>query len=260
MGDQPEPLRGTSGSTTLIDQEIRKHVQDLYSDDFATRAESITELEKFGKAAAEVIVNTLIKKSPPLNALVPFTEALEGIGKPAINVLIHALDLIPDVRSPEEVYVLEGFVDTLGRLGDRRAAQALVHQLTKLDRAIKRNHNKQLVEACTAAKVRVHILLSELGSRAGLNELLSMLGDGRRRVREGIVDACGRIGDRRALVSLIRLYAIEDDVSFALAEDIRDALREIMRRERVAPDDKCFRDLTPEERATYEKLLPKPRK
>jgi HEAT repeat protein len=261
MGDQPEPLRERNGSNAIATHnEIQRHVQDLYSEDFAVRAESSIQLEKFGKAAAEAIVKALTKKSHQLNVLTPFTEVLEEIGKPAVPVLIHALDSIEDVRTPEEVYVLESFVDTIGRIGDKRAADTLARQLDTLNRAIKRNGNKPLVEACTHAKVRIQLILGELGSRAGLEELLAMLGDGRRRVREGVVESLGRIGDVRALVPLVRLYAIEDDVSLAMAEDIRDALREIMRRERIAPDDKVFKDLMPPERETFERLLPKVRK
>lgn len=261
MGDQPEPLRERNGSTAIANEnEIRRHVQDLYSEDFAVRAESISELEKLGKPAAEAIVTTLLEKCPQLNSLVGFSEALEGIGKPSVSVLIHALGHIHDVRSPRDVYVLESFVEPLGRLGDRRAAPTLAQQLEKLNRAIHRNHNRALVEACTAAKVRIQLILSELGSRAGLEDLLSMLGDGRRRVRDGVVTAIGSTGDRRALIALVRLYAVEDDVSFSNAEDIRDAFREIMRRERVSPDDRIFRELNAPDRATLDKLLPKPRK
>jgi HEAT repeat protein len=261
MGEQPEPSRERDGSrAVVVHKEIQKHVRDLYSEDFATRAESITELEKFGKAAAQAIVAALVKKSPPLNALLPFTEALAEIGKPAVPVLVHALSSIEDVRTPEEVHVLEGFVETLGRVGDRRSADVLARQLDTLNRAIARNHNKALVEACTAAKTRIQVILCEMGSRAGLGELLGMLGDGRRRVREGVVESLGRVGDARALVPLIRLYAIEDDVSLANAEDIRDALREIMKRERVGPGDAAFASLTAEERATFDKLLPKARR
>ncbi|MBI2931027.1 MAG: HEAT repeat domain-containing protein [Planctomycetes bacterium] len=261
MDDQPEPLRERNGSTAVaLHNEIQKHVQDLYSEDFAIRAESISELEKFGKAAAEAIVNSLITKSPQLNALLSFTKALEEIGKPAVNVIIHALDHIQDVRTPEEVYVLEGFVETLGRLGDRRAVPTLAQQLDKLNAAIARNHNKGLVEACTAAKVRIQLILSELGSKAGLEDLLQMLGDGRRRVRDGVVESLGRIGDRRALIPLVRLYAVEDDVSLANAEDIRDAFRQIMRREHIACDDGVLRELNPEDQVTLEKLLPKARR
>lgn len=261
MGEHPEPSRERDGSIAVAKhKEIQKHVQDLYSEDFAVRAESITELEKFGKAAAQAIVGALVKKSPPLNALLPFTEALAEIGKPAVPVLVHALETIGDVRTPEEVFVLESFVETLGRIADRRSADVLAKQVETLNRAIARNHNKPLVEACTAAKRRIQVILCELGSRAGLGELLEMLGDGRRRVRDGVVESLGRVGDARALVPLIRLYAIEDDVSLALAEDVRDALREIMKRERIAPDHAAFSALTPEERTTFEKLQPKVRR
>lgn len=259
---EPQPPSREKNGAAAVNQleEIRKHIKDLCSDDFAVRAESMSELEKYGEPAAEAIIDTLLKKTPEPDDLTSFTDALEEIGKPSVNVILHALNHITDVRRPEEVYVLDGLVETLGRLGDRRTVAPLAQQIEKLNRAIRRNHSHVLVDVCEAAKVRIQMILSELGSKAGLEDLLAMLGDGRRRMRHGIVQAVGAVGDKRALVPLLRLYAVEDDVSFANAEMIKDAFREIMRRERVSTEDAIFRDLAAQERAILEKLLPKSRK
>jgi hypothetical protein len=73
------------------------------------------------------------------------------------------------------------------------------------------------------------------------------------------VAALERIGDRRALVPLIRLHAIEERVTFSGAQLVRTTFREIMRRERIAPNDRVFKDLNGEERILLEKLLPRAR-
>jgi HEAT repeat protein len=255
-------LRERHGSAVLTPdtkQEIRRHIKDLLSDDYSVRALSVGELGKYGEDAAEALVDTLIKKADHPHALANFSDALAEIGKPSLNVILHALNHIVELRRPEDVYLLESFVDLLGLLHDRRSGAALLQQIAKLNRAIKRNHDRKLVHCCEAAKVRIHRTLIDLGERGGLQDLLEMLGDGRRRVRDGVVDALARVGDRRALASLVRLYDIEEHVSFSGAQFIKEAIREIARRERLTPEDRLFRELGPAERGALDRVFPKAR-
>lgn len=238
-------------------EEIRKHVKELLSDDFSVRAASISSLEKYGAVAAEAIVDALVRKSAEPHALTNFSDALAEIGKPSINVILHALNHIVEVKRSEDVYLIENFIDILTLLRDRRAAATLLEQLGKLNAAIRRNHNAQLVHCCELAKVKIHRALADFGEKGGLDDLLVLLGDGRKRVRDGVVEAVTRIGDRRALVPLVRLYDIDEHVTFSGAQFIKEAIREIARRERVTPDDKLFKDLAPVERAALDRVFPK---
>ena len=264
MSAQPESDKPGSAKPAAVlppaKKEIERHIKELLSDDYNVRAASVSELGKYGEDAAEAIVDTLLRKSDHPHALANFSDALAEIGKPSLNVLLHGLNHILEVKRAQDVYLLESFVELLGLLHDRRATASLHEQLGKLNRAVKRNHNKQLVHCCELAKVKIHRILIDLGSKAGLGDLLDMLGDGRRRVRDGVVDTITRIGDRRALVSLVRLYDIEEHVSYSGAQFIKEAIREIARREHVTPEDKLFRDLTPAERAALDRVFPKSKK
>jgi HEAT repeat protein len=242
---------------TPAKKEIERHIKDLLSDDYNIRAQSVSELGKYGSDAAEAIVDTLIRKADHPHALANFSDALAEIGKPSLNVILHAFTHIVEVKRAQDVYLLESFVELLGLLHDRRATGPLLEQLAKLNRAIKRNHDKQLVHCCEAAKVKVHRILIELGEKGGLSDLLEMLGEGRKRVRDGVVDTLTRVGDKRALVSLVRLYDIEEHVSYSGAQFIKEAIREIARREKVSSDDRLFRELTAAERAALERVFPK---
>ncbi len=258
--EKPGPVRERTGTAALAadkKDEIHKRIKDLLSEDYTVRAQSITELGKYGQDAAEALVDTLLKKADHPHALANFSDALAEIGKPSLHVLHHALNHVVEAKRCEDVYLLESLVDLLGLLRDRRSVAPLLEQLAKLDRAIKRNHDKQLVHCSEAAKVRIHRILVELGEKGGLADLLEMLGDGRRRMRDGIVDAITRIGDRRALVPLVRLYDIEEHVSFSGAQFIKEAIREIARREHVASEDKLFKDLSALERAALERVFPR---
>jgi HEAT repeat protein len=255
--DKPGSAKPASAVLPPAKKEIERHLKDLLSDDYNVRAMSVSELGKYGEDAALAIVDSLIKKADHPHALANFSDALAEIGKPSLNVLIHAFHHIVEVKRAQDVYLLESFVELLGLLHDRRATGPLLEQLAKLNRAVKRNHDKQLVHCCEAAKVKIHRILLDLGEKSGLSDLLDMLGDGRRRVRDGVVDGLTRVGDRRALVALVRLYDIEEHVSFSGAQFIKEAIREIARREKVSPDDRLFRDLTAVEKSALERVFPK---
>jgi HEAT repeat protein len=250
---------GKSSPTAATENkdQIQKHIKDLMSDDYGVRAASVHMLGRFGEEAAEALVDSLLKKPAQTNALANFSDALAEIGKPSVNVLIHGLNHIVEIRKAEDVYLLESFVDLLGTLRDRRAAAPLLEQLRKLDERMRKNHDKQVVHCCEAAKVKIHRILAGLGEKGGLEDLLKMLGDGKKRVRDGVVDALTRVGDRRALVALVRLYDIEEHVSFSGAQFIKECFREIVRREGVGADDKLFKELSPAERGLLEKILPR---
>src|SRR5262249_45609556 len=220
MNEQPRSLREKQEPAPAAKEEIKKHIKDLLSDDFSVRAASMISPEKYGADAAEAIVDALVRK-PERNALTSFSDALAEIGKPSLNVILHALNHITEVKRAEDVYLIENFVDILVSLRDRRAAPTLFEQLAKLNAAIKRNHNPQLVHCCELAKVKIHSALVEFGEKAGLDDLIEMLGDGRKRVRDGVVEAIARIGDRRALLPLIRLFDIDEHVTFSGAQFIK---------------------------------------
>lgn len=260
---QPGSMREKPAAAQLAPakkEELRKHVKDLLSDDFTVRAASMTSLGKYGAVAAEAIVDALVRKPEERGALTSFSGALAEIGKPSLNVILHALNHLVDVKRPEDAYLIENFVDILSGLRDRRALPTLLEQLAKLNAAIKRNPGPQLVHCCELARVKIHRALVEFGEKGGLDDLIEMLGDGRKRVRDGVVDALTRIGDRRALVPLVRLYDIDEHVTYSGAQFIKEAIREIARRERVTPDDRIFGNLTPAERAALERVFPKARK
>lgn len=255
--DKPGSAKNAAAVLPPAKKEIERHLKDLLSEDYKVRAASVSELGKYGEDAAEAIVDSLIRKAGHPHALTNFADALAEIGKPSLNVLLHALTHVVEVKRAADVYLLESFVELLGLLRDRRAAAPLLEQLAKLNRAIRRNHDRQLVHCCEAAKVKIHRILIELGAKGGLSDLLDMLGDGRRRVRDGVVDSVTRIGDRRALVSLVRLYDIEEHVSYSGAQFIKEAIREIARRERIAHDDRLFKELTAADKAALERVFPK---
>jgi HEAT repeat protein len=251
------PRNGAAVATAQRREEIQKHIKGLMSADFAVRAASIGSLQKFGSDAAEALVDTLMRKPGEPHALTNVSDALAEIGRPSLQVVLHALSHIAEIRREEDVYLVDQLAELAVRQNDRKVAQPLFAQLSKLDAALKRGVSPALANCCEAAKVRIHRILADLGEKGGLEDLLRMLADGRRRVRDGVVAALARIGDRRALVPLVRLYDIEEHVSSSGAQDVKEAVREICRRERAGAEDRAFADLAATERASLERMLGK---
>ena len=141
MADQPpgrhHAVRESRGNAAVA---IRKHLDNLESDDFLVRSESITELEKLGQPAAEAIVGSLLKGPSRLDRLTSYSDALEEIGRPSVNVILQALAHLTEVRRPEHAALIENFVETLARIGGRSVIVPITEQLAKFDRAIRRNH------------------------------------------------------------------------------------------------------------------------
>jgi hypothetical protein len=253
-----EPLREKNGSGNgSLQQEVRRHIKDLLSDDFAARLESLEALVSYGENASTALVATLTNKTLPSQAVTVLSEALESIGKPSAAPIADAVQNFRELKTPDDVFLLESLIVTLGGIDDRTTTPAIREQLPRLRRATKENGSHLFSDACESARVCIHSILSERGDRSAVNDLLKLLGDGRSRVRDGIAQALARVGDRRALVPLARLYRIETGVSFAGAQIIREALRDIARREQATIDDPAFARLSQDERATVEQILRK---
>lgn len=259
MADQPRssvPPAESGGTTDLL---IQQHLTVLDSDDYVARAHSLLELEKLGKPAAKAIVESLLRDAKRIGRISTYSDALEEIGQPSVEVIVHALAHLGEVRRPEHAHLIENFAEVLARLGGKREAAHVAAQIPKLDAAIQRNGNVVLVESCEKAKAAIYGMLADLAVRDVVDGLLSMLGDGRRRVRLGLVEAVGKIGDRRALIPLLRLHRLDEGVSAAGQGDVREAFLKIVRREQVGPGDAMFAELATEERTTLEKILGKPK-
>lgn len=236
-------------------EEIKKHIKDLLAEDGSTKDACLTYLEKHGKEAAPILVGLMVSKSSRPEMLDPIEHALQEIGRPAVSALIQVLGHL-EIHREEDLYLLDSIVDTLWRLHDRRAAVSLLLQVNRLNKIIKRNHDKAFMDLCEASKVRIHVVLSDLGISAGREDLLDMLGDGRKRVRDGVVDALEKLGDRKALIPLLRLHELELHASDWSARNVKNIFREIARRERITTEDRMFRGLTPVERETLDKFMP----
>lgn len=241
------------------ENDLAHLVNDLLGDDLETRLSALTDLAGNGKKGAEVLSRRLARTTDPY-AQDTLLAAIEEIQRPAFEPLLSVFARLSDPRSSQSFELIEDMARSLVYLGDRKAIPAVLEYLRRLKSLAERSHEARVVERCHTTRLRLVLLLAEVGVSDGLPELLSLLKDGARRVPEAVVDALARIGDRRALLPLLRLHALEKRVSDWGARQIQTAFRTIARRETVGPHDPVFAGLAAAEKETLDRWLPKARK
>jgi HEAT repeat protein len=237
--------------------DLEGAIHDLFSDRYEVRVSAVAALAKLGEKAAGPMIEVLLRRRAEPHALSNFSDALAEIGKPALPAIVAGLDRISELKRPVDVYLLETLADVLGMLEDRRALGSLGRQIERLHESSRTNPDPLVRECCEAARIRLRRVLFDLGDRGGADELLSILGDGRKRLPSDLVGLLAKIGNKHALVPLARLHIIEENVSFSGAQFIREAIREIAQRERLRPEDPILVNAEPAERALLERILPR---
>jgi HEAT repeat protein len=241
-----------------VEAQVRKEVRNLLSESPSVREQTISSLTQHAAEAADAVVELIRKKAGHPQVLMALEDALVGLGKPAVEVILEALRAPARYERPEDLNVANALLDALYEIDDKRCAPRLVEVLKKVAAMEREKQKNGELASCDPelVRVKIHEMLADWHDRGGLDDLMKLLGDGRGRVRNGVVSALSEIGDRTALVPLLRLHAIEEPVSSSGEQEIKEAFREIVRRENVARDDAIFAKLGEAERARLEKLYP----
>lgn len=239
-----------------FEAEVRKQVRDLLSENPTVREQRLNSLGQHAAEAATAIVELIRKKAGHPQVLMPLADALVGLGKPSVDVIIEALKTPVRYERAEDLNVVNSLVDALNKLGEKRAAVVLKDVLKRLAVMEKQKGSDALPCDPELTRVRIHETLAEWTDTSGLKDLLKLLGDGRSRVRSGVVASLAKIADRSALVPLLRLYLVEGPVSSSGQQEIKGAFRDIVRRESLPKDDPIFSRLKEHERASLERIYP----
>lgn len=252
---------GTKAPGGMTDQPGRcaTLIATILSDDIGARYVASEALRAMGREGATALIEAIFEKKHDAADCVQLIDVLEDFGKLAVKPIVTAIERLSRLSCAEDVYLLELLAGALVRLEGRKGAAQLIEQVRLLDAAAANQQKKKFAELCRAAEQRLHMLLAEEGVREGLDDLLALLGDGRCRVPEDLIIALGNIGDRRALMPLLRLYNVESLVSDRGARLVKYGFRKIAQREKITRDDAMFSSLAEEEKITLDRLLPRSR-
>jgi len=258
--------------TEISQADVQSLVKGIFSTDYEVRQVALSRLIRLGVVAANHLVDLLVKNPTDSTMVFEVTYALEEIGKRAVPPLLETLKKIEDFKQPPDLTLLETITDTLDRLNDRSAIPILAQYLTNIKKALQKSeeetksanktngHGTLSQERKTLynlVRLKIHELLGDFNAPDGLDDLLTLLGDGTKRVHEDIIETLGKVGDQRALAPLIRLYPIEQNISELGGRYIKNTFREIVRRNKISRNHNLFKNLSAEEKATLDKIFPR---
>ncbi|MEW6027576.1 MAG: hypothetical protein AB1599_09830 [Planctomycetota bacterium] len=259
----------------LSDSEIQTILQNLFSEDYATRQKIIAYLNTNQHVITRPLVDLLVRNTTHHTVVFHLTYALEVMGKSAVPVLLEALGKIGEIKTPRDVAQMENISETLIRTNDKSAAPVLNNYLRnikaridEIDRNVNHHNSHTAQEECwwssdlgkkmefyQMTRMKIHCLLGEMGSSIALDDLLALLGDGTKRVPGDIIETLAKIGNRETLVPLIRMYPVESEISELGARYIKETCRAIIRREKISRTDPLFVKLTEPEKDNLNKIL-----
>lgn len=251
----------------ISETDVLSLLSGVFSSDFEIRTTALARLNRLGQVAAQRLVDVLVKNPTESTMVFQITYALEEIGKRAVPPLLEALKKV-ELRKPVDLTMFENITQTLIRLNDKSAVTILIGYINNINQDVKKiqsanglsnghaDNAKKSYEFYQTARMRIHDTLGDMNAREGLDDLLLLLDDGKKRVHVDIIETLRKVGDHRALVPLLRLYPIELTISELGARYIKLTFREIVRREKVTRQNHIFKSLAPEEKDILDKLYP----
>ena len=273
------------GAKTLTDSEIQIVLQNLFSEDYTTRQKIIAYLNINQHVITKPLVEMMVKNTTHQTLVFKVTYALEVIGKSAVPVLLEALVKIKEIKTPLDVAQMENISETLVRIPIRNDANAngndksgpavlsdylrdIKARIDEINKNVNHNNSHTPQDECwwssdlgkkmefyQMARMKIHCLLGEMNSTVGLDDLLALLGDGTKRVPGDIIETLTKIGNKHALVPLVRMYPAESEISELGARYIKETCRAIIRREKLSKSDPLFDKLTEAEKDNLGKIL-----
>jgi HEAT repeat protein len=238
-------------------KEIERCIKSLINDtDTHSQMLSSRRLEEFGEKAVATLVDALRKRESGVQAELKILSVLERIGKQSIKPLVDVI-LTQPIQKPDDIYTIKNIIDVFFSFKDKTTVEPCLKLLERLNQELSRLESGFIRDGVESIKVKVHRFLAMMKEKSALDDLLTMFGDGTKRVRTEIIEAIKEIGDKRVLVPLLRYYKLEIEVSYSNAMLAKEAFREIIKRERVENADTIFSNLADEERHIFEKLYPR---
>lgn len=237
-------------------KEIENLIKEVLSEDFKTSFTAITKLSAYGQEAAELLLDRLVLNPTDAEIYIKSSFVLKEIGRVCSVPLKKQIDKLGKIERMEDVICIQYIADLASQIQDKILIAPLIRLLERIDRHMMEVKDEEIKYACEDAKEEVHFALASLDSHEALNDLLSMVGTGKR-ISIILVQSLAKIGDKRALVPLIKQYIGEKEISSYAENEIKKAFKQIINRCKVAITDSIFDELDDEEKVVLHKLFAK---
>ena len=255
---RPPGKRSASGPTPLTElgaatvkpgpDEVKGWIRELGSNDYAVWNQAVQTLGACGTRAIRPLVKAMCRRGHDPEFCTRAGIALKAMGPRRSRKIADAMEEADD---PLALLIL---VEVIGSLGQK----AQIYRLKELtDRIAERPVERRTIDPMQQVRARAHLELAKVGSRLAIQDLRDGLDARDRPIEIEMLSAVRRIGKRDEIVILLRA-----DTRLAPGRDetvrakIAEAVRSILRRERIRRNNKMFRTLSPEQRAALERILP----
>jgi len=225
---------------------MRKLVENLQSDDYVAWNAAVRRLGSCGRSAVDPLIAGMRGHAHDPEYCIRAGLALKALGPRRSRSLTQALD---EVVEPLPLQVL---VDVVGSIGEKSLIyhlKALLERLAARPRAVDESDG---FDPMRRVRSKAHLELAAIGSRVAIRDLRGLIADREGRLELEAVAAVARIGRREELVPLLGAYVREDRFT---KERIADAVRTILRRERIRRNNPMFRGLSRAQRLAFEAIL-----
>lgn len=225
--------------------ELQQLQIDLASNQYEVWNEAVRRLSASGAGIIEPLLARMERNGRDPEYCTRAGMALKALGPRRGRSLVEALDRI-DAPLPLQVIVeviggwgmkslIYRFKDLLDRVGATSEPGASGYDLMQRVRA------------------KAHLELARIGSRVAIQDLRDALSGPDRRLELETVTAMRWIGKKEELPLLLEAFAAEDGF---MRQQVGEAVREIMKRERIRRNNRWFHTLSPELRESLRRILP----
>ncbi|MCC6740057.1 MAG: hypothetical protein IT452_13500 [Planctomycetia bacterium] len=255
MGNQDSEPDSRPPAATLT-PDIKSDIEMWLSHDVTKRNGSLTRLVALGATAARALVDTMFLNARESLRQTQLQNALREIGPASFQPVVQALARVPSIRSTTDVALVEDLTELLLSIDGRRAAPIALEQLAKLSSVPIANR----VMAEHIGNARLRLVVKTAGTCCApeaVEEVLAYLGDGTTLVPLALIEVLEKCGDARALVPLLRLFPRQNAASQHSGQQIAEAFRAIVKREKLAIESPAFAGCGPAEKDLAARWLAK---
>jgi len=225
-------------------REMHGWLERLGDDDYAVWNEAVQRLGACGSDIIEPLVDTMRDRAEDPEYCTRAGIVLKSLGPRRGRALGKALERVC------EPLPLQTLIEVIGALGEK----SLIYRLKDLiDRLAEQPGAETGFDPCLRVRAKAHLELARIGSRVAIADLRESLNRDDTRVDFDLVSAVSRIGKRDELALLLRAWAREDPFT---RRRIADAVRAIMKRERIRRNARILQTLQPTELATLLTIVP----
>ncbi|NIM00095.1 MAG: hypothetical protein GTN89_04045 [Acidobacteria bacterium] len=224
--------------------EMQAWLERLGEDDYAVWNESVQRLSACGAEVIDPLVDTMRVHAERPEYCTRAGIVLKSLGPRRGRALGQALERVV------EPLPLQTLVEVIGALGEK----SLIYRLKDLiDRLAEYPCSENRFDPCLRVRAKAHVELARIGSRVAISDLREALNSTRGPTDFDMLSAVAKIGKRDELPLLLRAWRREDEFT---RRKIGEAVRSIMRRERIRRNARILQTLSAEERAALVDILP----